>query len=204
LKRGDELGSKRPGWPYPSKAWVRQCQHLLELDARLPAIQAGKARPADAVELAEFAELCGVKKRYADAARFYADAFAARPELADDLRAWRRYNAACDAALAAAGKGEGTDELDARERGRLRQRALDWLRADLAAWGKAVSEDVAPAKALAQQRLRHWQQDSDLASVRDSAALARLPREERAAWERLWAEAAALLQKAGAKGAAPK
>jgi hypothetical protein len=51
--------------------------------------------------------------------------------------------------------------------------------------------------------LRHWQQDADLSSVRDPAALARLPRDERDAWERLWADVASLLGKAGGK-AAPK
>jgi hypothetical protein len=43
-------------------------------------------------------------------------------------------------------------------------------------------------------------QNADLASVRDPAALARLPREERAAWDRLWADVAALLERAGGKG----
>jgi hypothetical protein len=46
------------------------------------------------------------------------------------------------------------------------------------------------------QRLRHWQQDGDLAGLRDAAALAKLPAEERAACERLWADVAALLKKA--------
>ena len=47
-----------------------------------------------------------------------------------------------------------------------------------------------------QQALRHWQQDSDLAGLRDAAALAKLPAEERAACERLWADVAELLKRA--------
>jgi hypothetical protein len=45
--------------------------------------------------------------------------------------------------------------------------------------------------------LQSWQQDSDLAGIRDAAARARLQPEERAAYERLWADVAALLKKAG-------
>jgi tetratricopeptide (TPR) repeat protein len=200
LRRGDELGSRRPGWSYPSNEWVRQCQRLLDLEDRLPAILAGKARPAGALEQVEFAELCALRKRYADASRFFADAFATRPELANGLNADHRYKAACCAAQTAAGQGEGTDSSDATERGRWRQRALDWLRADLAAWARVVSEDSSPGRAAAAKKLRYWQQDAELAAVRNGAALAPLPAEECAAWVRLWADAADLLEKAGGQG----
>jgi hypothetical protein len=45
--------------------------------------------------------------------------------------------------------------------------------------------------------LRHWQEDSDLAGVRDSAALADLPAAERDAWCKVWAEVALVLDQAG-------
>ena len=44
--------------------------------------------------------------------------------------------------------------------------------------------------------LKHWQDDSDLASVRDQAALAKLPADERDGWKALWANVDALLAKA--------
>ena len=47
-------------------------------------------------------------------------------------------------------------------------------------------------------KLRHWQKESDLTSIRDAAALPKLPAEERAACELLWADVAALLKKARA------
>jgi serine/threonine-protein kinase len=34
LRRGHELGSKRPGWPYPSAGWVRRAQQLAGLDGQ--------------------------------------------------------------------------------------------------------------------------------------------------------------------------
>ena len=49
-----------------------------------------------------------------------------------------------------------------------------------------------------QQNLRHWQQDTDLAAIRDAAALAKLPADEQKACTQLWADVAALLKKANA------
>jgi hypothetical protein len=48
----------------------------------------------------------------------------------------------------------------------------------------------------AQHLLRLWQQDNDLAGIRDATALDKLPAEERTACEKLWADVAALLKKA--------
>jgi hypothetical protein len=40
----------------------------------------------------------------------------------------------------------------------------------------------------------HWQQDTDLAAIRDAAAMAKLPAEEQKACSQLWADVAALLK----------
>jgi hypothetical protein len=48
-----------------------------------------------------------------------------------------------------------------------------------------------------QEALRYGQKDPDLAGLRDAPALAKLPAEERAACESLWADVAARLKKAG-------
>jgi hypothetical protein len=133
-------------------------------------------------------------KRYQSAARLYADAFAARPGLADDLKAQHRYNAACYAALAAAGQGRDAPGPDDKERARLRRQALGWLQADLALWGKEAQKGTPQARAAVQKILRHWQKDSDLAGVRD-AALGKLPEAERAEWQQLWGAVEALLEK---------
>ena len=145
------------------------------------------------------AEWCQIKKHHHTAVGLYAPAFAADPKLADDLSSGFRYNAACFAALAAAGQGEDADKLDDKARAALRLRALDWLRADLAGFTK-LSESGHPAdRWFVQKQMDHWQQDSDLAGLRDAAALAKLPAEERAACEKLWANVVALLKKAGAE-----
>src|SRR5262249_3991076 len=133
------------------------------------------------------------KRLYAAAVRFYAAAFAADPKLADDLNQQSRYQAACAAAQAAAGKGEDAAALTDPERARLRQQALDWLRADLAAWTKHA-QDQPPAHAEVGRILQRWQQDSDLAGLRVPEALANLTQAERDAWRGFWVEVEKLLQ----------
>jgi serine/threonine protein kinase/tetratricopeptide (TPR) repeat protein len=123
----------------------------------------------------------------AAAARFYAEAFAAHPKLADDMRFLNRYNAACSAARAGCGQGQDAAGLDEAERARLRRQALDWLRADLAAWGQFLEKEPDKARPRVQWALRMWQQDTDFAGVRGEA-LAKLPEAERQAWQQLWAD----------------
>ena len=139
------------------------------------------------------AEICTNKKLYRSAAGLYAAAFAADPKLADDLKEVHRYNAACIAALAAAGRGEDAAQLDDAERTRLRRQALDWLRAHLALLTRQI-ESADRADSL--QSLRHWQKDSDLATVREAESLAKLPDAERKEWEALWADVEAVLKRA--------
>jgi Flp pilus assembly protein TadD len=192
-RRGHELGSRLPGWPYPSAQWVRQAEELARLDERLPDVLAGKDRPKDAAERLGFAEICQQHaRRYAASARFYAEAFDAEPKLAGELDS-HRYNAACSAALAGCGKGEDTANLDVAERARLRRQALDWLRAELTAWRGRLDKEKGKARPAAAQALAHWRQDDDLAGVRGEPALAALPEAERGPWRALWADVAALL-----------
>ncbi len=179
---------------------LRQCEQMQVLDPKLPAFLKGEARPTDAAEQVGLAILCVIKKRYAAAARFFADTFAAQPRLADTLQAGHRYKAACTAALAAAGEGEDAAQLDDKERTRLRQQARGWLRADLALWGKQTEGGSPQPRAAVQKNLRHWQGDPDLIGVRHPAAVANLPEAERAEWQKLWADVEALRKKAGAGG----
>jgi tetratricopeptide (TPR) repeat protein len=194
LERGHELGSRSSGWDYPSADWVRDCRRLVELEDRLPAVLAGTARPTEAERL-EFAHVCGLKQRVAAAAGLYAEGFASQPRLADDLRAGHRYAAARSAARAGCGQGADADGLIPGERLRWRRQALTWLRDDLAARQRQLEADRAAGPQVA-QTLRAWQANPDLAGLRDPARLARLPAEERAACERLWADVAALLARA--------
>jgi serine/threonine protein kinase/tetratricopeptide (TPR) repeat protein len=191
LRRGHELGSRKPRWPYPSGRWVRQCERLVELEGRLPGFFAGNIMPAGPAERIELAEMCSLKRLHRAAARFYEEAFTAQPGLV----ARHRYNAACHAAMAACGQGKDADQLEAPKRARLRCQALDWLRADLDAWGRLLDKSQDKSSWIT-QKLRHWQEDGDLARVRGPEPLAKLPADERQQWEKLWQDVAATLARA--------
>jgi serine/threonine protein kinase/Flp pilus assembly protein TadD len=177
---------------------LRQAERLLELDRKLPAILSGKQQPADVAQRIALAELCQRpwKRRYLAALRFYEAAFAVEPKLTGDQPSEARYNAACAAALAGCGEGEDAKSLDDKERARLRRRALDWLRADLAAWQKLLDKEPDKTRAAAAQQLAHWLEDKDFAGVRRPEALAKLPEAERRDWQRLWDEVKAVGQRA--------
>jgi serine/threonine-protein kinase len=162
--------------------------------AKLPAILSGKAKAADTTEQITLAFVCQQPNKcfYAAAARFYGAAFAEEPQLADDLTAQHRYNAACAAALAGCGQGKDVDKIDAKESARLRQQALDWLRADLKAYWQQMDKTPDQAGPEITQRMQHWLQDTDFAGVRGSEALAKLPEVERKDWHKLWQEVEAL------------
>jgi tetratricopeptide (TPR) repeat protein len=198
LRHGQALGGRNPKWRYPSAEWVQLAERLLRLKSKLPALLSGIDQPADTADRMALAIFCGRARKCSAAARFYADAFAEQPALATNLGAGHRYNAACAAALAGCGQGNGADQSYDKERARLRRQALDWLRADLACYAEMVNAGPAPARSAARQRLQDWQQDGDFAGVRGSG-MAGLPAEEREAWRRLWADVAAMLDKAAEK-----
>ncbi len=196
LQKGHDLGSRRPGWPYPSAAWVKQCKQLLALEQKLPAVLQGEA--ASAGDLLALADLCQrYKKRYRDSAALFSKALAAEPQLAEDLGRGYRYNAACAAALAYVGKGVGIDKIEAKKKTTLSQQAREWLQADLTARARLLEKNPFVAVRI-QHDIQHWQRDADLAGLRDEKELAKLPADERAAWQKLWGEVEALSRQARA------
>jgi hypothetical protein len=79
----------------------------------------------------------------------------------------------------------------------LRQQALDWLKAELAARAKLIQQNSLAAVQV-QQDMQHWQKDTDLAGLRDAKELAKLPAAEQDTWRQLWADVEALRQQARA------
>jgi serine/threonine protein kinase/Flp pilus assembly protein TadD len=192
-RRGDELGSKQKGWQYRSEQWVREAERRVELDRKLPAILNGQEQPKNAAERIEYAEVCGYKGRYAAGVRLYQKAFASQPALTDDVRSKHRYSAACLAARAGTGQGVDAGSLKEFQYADLRKQALDWLRADFAAWTKLLQSGQPKDRSLVQKTLQQWQRDADLAALREDAALAKLPESEQMAWQQFWADVAATL-----------
>jgi serine/threonine protein kinase/Tfp pilus assembly protein PilF len=203
MKRGHELGAKKPGWPYPSAQWVREAEQIVALEGKLPEFLKGQAQPADADMHVALARCARYRKLHAAATRFYANAFDSHPDLATNLDLEHRYEAACSAALSGCGQGQDAAPLDDQKRSGLRQQALVWLRADLELWARKVAGGRPTDRDAARAALQGWMRYPDLAGVRGEA-LAKLPEVERKAWRKLWAEVADTTARARSPAAAQK
>ena len=189
IRKGHEHGSSRPGWRHPTAQWVERAERKATLEAQLEEILSGNLNANSAEELLEYREICYAKKLYAAASRLDIEALERKPELADDLTGSYRYNAACDAALAAAGAGTDASDLDDNRRVELRARALEWLQADLKSWRTESQGDEPEARRRVAAVLAHWRRDPDLSSVRDVDALGDLAESNEAdRWRELWSE----------------
>jgi serine/threonine-protein kinase len=176
--------------------WIR---HILRREAEalilpnLPAFLEGRYQPQDNDERLALLGVCQFQGRHATAARLYADAFVAAPQLADDLRARTRYYAARAAAQAGCGGGTDAATVAPTEQARWRRRALEWLRADLTAWVGMLDRNPGTARGDVGKALTDWRNDPDLACVRDPGALDKLAPDARKEYLALWAEVAAVL-----------
>ncbi len=145
-----------------------------DLDARLAAVLGGKESPKNAADRIALAFRAYQKKLYASSVYLYTETLASDPKLAEDRKTRHRYNAACAAALAASGQSKDEPQPDAAAAAKLRGKARDWLKAELAAWAKVLDTGPAQLKAVVPRTLEHWKTDSDLAGIRDERELARL------------------------------
>ncbi|MFT3882406.1 MAG: hypothetical protein QM703_22490 [Gemmatales bacterium] len=124
-------------------------------------------------------------------ARLYLEAFSAIPRLAVEPNV--RNNAARAAALAGSGRGEDATSLDEAGRRRWRDQARRWLRADLTQWGKPQADTT--SRERVKQILTQWQNESDLAGLREPAELLKLDKDEREDCISLWKEVADILKR---------
>jgi serine/threonine protein kinase len=166
------------------------------LDARLDDVRKGRP-PRDQAEGVALAYRAYEKELYPTATRLYAEAFRDDPTIADDPSAGHRYNAACAAARAAAGDGEGGMTHDAAARTRWRRQALGWLKADLERWGRLNGGEPGRNRPKLRDRLAHWKRDPDLAGVREPDRLAALAAAEQEEWRAFWVEVDRLLKSVG-------
>lgn len=191
---GHELGSRHPKWAYPSAQWVQQCQQLVQMDRQLHDVLKNSSPPAKPAELIHFAFFCqNHKRRYVDSATLYQKAFAAQPTLAT-LSKGVRYNAACAAILAGLGQGEDAGQLSDGEKAEWRRQAMSWLQADLDKWDQQVKGGDFLQVFNTIKEMQHWKKDKDLAGVRDSLPLAKLPGPEQKEWQTLWSKVEQVLQ----------
>jgi hypothetical protein len=94
------------------------------------------------------------------------------------------------------GFGEDGAELNESERASERQKALEWLRADLALWASILETRSSAARACVRKTLMQWQIDPDMAGVRESSLIEKLPTAESGQWRALWDSVVNLLKRA--------
>jgi tetratricopeptide (TPR) repeat protein len=144
-----------------------------------------------------FGNALAEQKDLAGAIACYHKALALDPKNAEAQGALGRVlfqSARSAVAKAAALKGKDAPKLD-KERTHLRQQALDWMHEALTIHTKQLADADAKGREALKQTLQAWQTDTDLASVRDKAALGKFPEAQRAAWQQFWTEVEALRQK---------
>jgi len=167
-----------------------------DLLPRLEAVRRGEATPTGADECLKLGFFAYHTKLNRTAAWLYAEAFAAEPKRAEEMDGWYHYSAVCFAALAAAGEGRDAQLLPDKVVVMLRRQALHWLRANLAAWRRRGESARPEDRRQLVRAMQQWQGDSDLASIRDADALAKLPADEQEDFSKLWDDVAALLKEA--------
>ena len=97
-------------------------------------------------------------------------------------------------ALAGGGQGKDVPPLDDAAKAKLRRQALDWLQAELAASTRHLESGPPQDLPAIAQSLQFWKKDSDLAGIRETGSLARLPADEQKVWQELWANVDSLLK----------
>jgi tetratricopeptide (TPR) repeat protein len=186
--------------------------HILRREAEamilpnLPAFLEGKYQPQDNDERLALLGICQFKNRTRACAKLYADALAADPCFAEDLKAGHRHNAARAAALAGCGRGDDADKLNEKERTHWRKQAREWLKTDLTLWTKIVATKTGSGTTpdFAKKTLAQWQREPDLAGLREPHALDKLTADERKECIALWQSVADLLERAQAPAAKNK
>jgi hypothetical protein len=167
--------------------WERDKRHLEERQASESAMEAHHRMVQ--------AKVGKQVHRYAASAHLYKEAFTLMQE--STRLTYDHYDAAVVAALAAVGEGKDASGLNAEERCSWRRQALEWLWTDLISYRQTLDGNMPENRKKVQDRLRHWQRDSELSGLRDEAALARLPAEDREDCRQLWTEVEALLRMGG-------
>jgi serine/threonine-protein kinase len=174
------------------KGYANWAMIFQRVEGRLPALLGAELESADPGELLGAAELCLLRRRPADAVRLYREALRRRPESAraEPFLSFPKRHlllAGRAAVLAAVAATEAESPA-------YRRQALEWLEADFAGVTALVEKGSRRQAAVV---LLFLQNDPALAGVRDEAAFAKLPAEERAAWRRYWADVAYLAKQAG-------
>ncbi len=170
---------------------------LAEIDAKIAKALAGE--PAkDAVELLAFGRRSYDLGLFLQATHFFEAALRADTSISVREKGVS-YDGACCAALANGLQGYDDPQPSDTMRTELRGKAFNWLTSELTIWHKFFEAANPGELSVLIRKMKHWQNDPDLASIRDLAAIEKLPEAERKEWHALWNRVHALQRDAEAK-----
>jgi tetratricopeptide (TPR) repeat protein len=183
LRRGHELGSRRPDWRYRSSAWLATAMRLAKLDESLQAHLRGEQLSRNALELIAFGDLTyEYRSQPHGALRFYHAAMAVQPDVLRSPDSFLRFKAARAAIAAATGNGQ-EPALPAPEQIELFKVAEMWLSELASEWVTAVAKgSMSSQDAVA--ALGSIRNDPVFAAIRNERDLAKLPIECQHTWRR--------------------
>jgi len=177
-----EHADERDAWIY--HALRRQAEAMIL--PNLPGVVQKNAQPKSNNERLAMLGYCQFEGYWSTAARYYAEAFAAEPKLAEDRNLNTCYRAACCAFLAGSKRTDDGRRSSESERSHWRKQARAWLEADLLSLRKQAVSREAPVREVVIRKLTEWQADPALDDLHDPAALANSAPEERQQCENLW------------------
>ena len=157
------------------------------------AILAGKARVENASEGVYFTMLCENYQWLGGATMIYEQTFKQDLNLLPADGPSHYFRAARYGVLGGTGPTDDRPPLGPADRARLRGQALAWLRTELDIWKNRLRSGASETRIRASETFRIWKQDVWLAGVRTTEALAKLPAQEREAWQAFWSELDQLL-----------
>ena len=129
-------GLKLVADPWHSAEWLAEIEPMAALAGRLPAILKGEDRPRDVAERLDLAQICLQQENVCRLRPVLVRGHGSRPEAGDDRQAQHATTRPAPPPWPRRGKTRATSPPDDAARVRLRLRARDWLRAELAAWSK--------------------------------------------------------------------
>ncbi|MBL8897327.1 MAG: tetratricopeptide repeat protein [Planctomycetes bacterium] len=193
LRRAEQLWSEKGDafsreWLKRTRSTLAEIERMVVPESTLMEIARGEREGESASAFVSAARLASRRGQNAMAARTYARAFAAFPELS--RTAPYLYHAACEAALAGCGQGEDAGTLDEEGRAALREQARRWLSQETDRLRQEIAAGAERAKA-AREQMGFVRQSTELAGVRGES-LDTLPEAEASAWRELWRQIEAL------------
>jgi tetratricopeptide (TPR) repeat protein len=192
FERAFELGVSRS----THELTLERARRLARAEVRLGKVLEGRAAPNDAVERLTFASLCAARSLYASAVKFYGEAFDESPAALKDFEEFYRYQAACAAVMAAAGKDKQHPDPPIDARASHLRLALRWLDAELSDLTASFGTSRGVFRGFLLGRLRNMHRDSRLSLLRDREALGAFPESIRTACGRFAADLASALDAA--------